>query len=298
MWFALLAVVLLGPVAPLLARARWPQRAPWSAVVLWQAVGIAGALAAIGFGISITVAPMHTGLLPGVTRLANQALAGNPLRDLGLSGALGLTLATDVCTVLLMGLAVTMIRTTAARSRHRQLLDLVGRPISHESGALVLEDSRAAAYYLPGLRPRIVVSTGTLDLLDENELGAVLAHERGHAHGRHGIIMLPLASMDALLRWMPYARHARAEVAMLLEMAADDYATKRIDSCHLAGALIEMATSGVAPGCTLAAGTTAVTIRVKRLLNPTRNSRIAATFALLSTSITIMVPLTVFLARG
>lgn len=37
---ALLAVLLIGPVPKLLARAWWPQRAPRAGVVLWQAIGV------------------------------------------------------------------------------------------------------------------------------------------------------------------------------------------------------------------------------------------------------------------
>ncbi len=294
-WLAIIAVMMFGPIGPVLARADWPRRAPRAAVVLWQALGISGALAAIGFGLSITVAPMHSGMLAGTARLTRQALAGRPLQNLGISGALGLTLATDVCIVLLVGLATTGLCTTYARSRHRRLLDLVSRPIDQAPDVLLLDDPRVAAYCLPGLRPRIVVSAGTLELLGDEQLGAVLAHERGHARGRHGIVMLPFASMDTLLRWMPYVRHARTEVAALLEMAADDFAAKESHPRHLAGALVEMASSGTAPSCALAATTTAVSTRVVRLLSPRRTSQATATWALVASAATVLVPFSALL---
>ncbi|MGD1110191.1 MAG: M56 family peptidase, partial [Mycobacterium sp.] len=36
--FTILAVLLAGPAAALLARASWPLRAPRAAMVLWQAI--------------------------------------------------------------------------------------------------------------------------------------------------------------------------------------------------------------------------------------------------------------------
>ena len=41
--FAILALLLTGPVPALLARARWPYRAPRAAMVLWQAIAAAAA---------------------------------------------------------------------------------------------------------------------------------------------------------------------------------------------------------------------------------------------------------------
>ena len=38
--FTLLALVLVGPVPALLARASWPMRAPRAAVVLWQSIAV------------------------------------------------------------------------------------------------------------------------------------------------------------------------------------------------------------------------------------------------------------------
>ena len=80
---AALCVVMFGPAGPLLARAQWTHRAPRAAVALWQAIGISGALAAIGFGLAVTVLPAHAGLRGGIARLGRQVMAGRPLQGLG-----------------------------------------------------------------------------------------------------------------------------------------------------------------------------------------------------------------------
>ncbi|HWD63325.1 MAG TPA: M56 family peptidase, partial [Humibacter sp.] len=45
---ALLAVALAWPVPVALANARWPRRMPGAALVLWQAIALAGGLSMIG----------------------------------------------------------------------------------------------------------------------------------------------------------------------------------------------------------------------------------------------------------
>ena len=51
--FALVALLLVGPVPELLARAAWPMRAPRAAIVLWQAIAVAAVLSAFSAGIAI-----------------------------------------------------------------------------------------------------------------------------------------------------------------------------------------------------------------------------------------------------
>ncbi len=244
---AVLSALLFGPVGVVLERATWPSRAPRAAIALWQAIGLAGGLAAVGAGLAVTVAPLHRDLFSGVVHLIDQAASGHPLQGLGLNGALGLTLATDVGVVLAGGLVLTSWRTVRARARHRDLLDLVSARTERAPGAILLDHPMAAAYYLPGLRPRIVLSVGALGLLGNDEVAAVLAHERGHVHERHDLVMLPFASMHDLLRWMPYVRRAPRAVATLVEMAADDFATRSTEPRLLASALVHLVSSGVSP---------------------------------------------------
>lgn len=260
-------------VAPaVLTRCRWMSSAPRTGVLLWQAVGFAGAIAAVGAGLSIAVAPLHASPLNGVKELVAQGLSGHPLADLGLYEALGLTLATDVSVVLAAGLATTLIRTTRARSRHRALLDLIAESRETAPGALILAHPMPAAYCLPGLRPRIVLSDGALGLLDEYEVSAVLAHERGHVQGHHGLAMLPFASMVDLLRWLPYVRRAPASVAGLLEMAADDFAGRQHGRRVVARALARMSSASAftAPTCSFGVLGVSTAERIDRLVAPER----------------------------
>lgn len=80
---ALLSALLYGPAGVVLERAGWPSRAPRSAIALWQAIGLAGGLAAVGAGLAITVAPLHRDLFSGIACLIAQAASGHPLQGLG-----------------------------------------------------------------------------------------------------------------------------------------------------------------------------------------------------------------------
>jgi bla regulator protein blaR1 len=295
---AVCCVVLFGPVPVLVARARWPTRAPRAAVALWQTIGLAGSCAAIGAGLAVAVAPLHSSLSAGVARLVEDALAGHPLAGLGLYEALGLTLATDVAVVLGGGLVVTLVRTLRSRARHRRVLDLVSEQSDLLPGTMLLDHPRAVAYCVPGLRPRIVLSYGTLGALGSKEIDAVVAHERGHTHARHDLVMLPFASLLDLLHWLPYARLAPVAVAGLLEMAADDFACRFHHRRTVAFALVHLVTAGAgsASACTLGATDSAVVPRVRRLLETTGNSRAAGLIALAAAGAVLAAPLVAMMA--
>ena len=234
---AVMAAAMFGPAGVWLERAGWTRRCPRAAIALWQAIGINGALASIGAGVALAVAPLHKPLIPGLEELIGVA-TGNSVQPVnGFDEACGLTLAAIVVAVLSAGLAITTVRTLATRRRHRVLLDLVS--VSHQAvpGAVVLRDPRVTAYCIPGVRPRIVVSGGTVDLLDRRQLAAVVDHERGHLHERHDLALLPFSSMVEMLSWMPYVARAPRAIANLLEMAADDYSARCNDRRVLAASI-------------------------------------------------------------
>ena len=51
--FTIVALLLVGPVPAMLARASWPLRAPRAAIVLWQSIALAAVLSAFSAGIAI-----------------------------------------------------------------------------------------------------------------------------------------------------------------------------------------------------------------------------------------------------
>jgi Zn-dependent protease with chaperone function len=200
-----------------------------------------------------------------------------------LSLAAGILLLTLLCWILLAAVAAVL----RARHRQRALLGLLAHDDPKVPGALVVDHPAAAAYCVPGLRSAIVISAGALDLLDQAELAAVLAHERAHLRARHDLVLLPFTALLRAFRWCAVAQEANREVALLVEMMADDRARRLLPGRELATALLRVGASGggaapigglaVAGGPAIAAsaGTGARTrldselaARVTRLLRP------------------------------
>jgi Zn-dependent protease with chaperone function len=276
---AAFACALLGPASTWLSRVDWVQRAPRAGVLLWQCVGLSAILSGMAAGMAVAVGRYHAGFVGGTEEMVRGIFGGSPLAGLGLYDALGLTLAADLGIVLCACFLAVTARTVRTRSRHRKLLDLVAYASPEYPDTEFLVDQRAVAYCLPGLRPRIVLSDGAVALLSPDELWAVIEHERAHAHEHHGMVMLPITGLSSLFGWVPYARCAPPSVALLLEMAADDFSSKRTGRRPLAAALVRMATSGVTPSCAFAASGSDVVLRVRRLVSGVANSKGSAALA-------------------
>ncbi|HUY46305.1 MAG TPA: M56 family metallopeptidase [Streptosporangiaceae bacterium] len=279
-----LATVAVGlvPVATELATARWPRRSPAAAILLWQSIGLGWGLAAIGTLAALGAEPGGSGVAGGALSVLARALRGiaGDFQPPGLLAALRLlflaasaALLTLLCWVLLAASAAVL----RDRRRHRALLSLLAHGDPKVPGALVVDHPAAAAYCVPGLRSRIVISAGTLDLLDQAELAAVLAHERAHIRERHDLVLLPFTALGRAFPRSVSVQRAYAAVALLIEMLADDHALRHRPARELVTALIRVGAAGTpgAPSATLAvagtaegAGDSGMTARVERLLAP------------------------------
>ncbi|HEY1829243.1 MAG TPA: M56 family metallopeptidase [Acidimicrobiales bacterium] len=276
---AIIATALIGPATITLRHAGWVSKAPRMAVLVWQSLGLSAAIAFIGSGLCVAVARFHVGFFGGIARLGAGLLDGHPLRGLGLPDALGLTLAADLAIVLAFVALATVWKTLRVRARHRLLVNLIARVNPGHPGTMLIEDPRAVAYCVPGIHPRIVVTTGALAALSGEELAAVLDHERGHIHGRHGLVLLPMTRLWDLFRFIPYATLAPEAMRELLEMAADDHAARRHNPAALASALLRLATPDTLPAAVFRASGTGVPARISRLIESPRTSRRTAWWA-------------------
>jgi beta-lactamase regulating signal transducer with metallopeptidase domain len=266
---ALLALIALSTVggAHVLSKARWTWSMPRAGIALWQALGLAWGVATIGTLLGYALIPYGQGIVSGVpAAVADDAARLDAWHLAALLAGLGLT------AVLLVMLAYAVVRISRARRRHRALLALVASD-SAVPGTLVLDHPGAAAYCVPGMRSsKVVVSAGTLELLDSAELAAVLAHERAHARERHDLVLLPFASLRQVFPQIGLVGRCLDSVELLIEMAADDRARRHRQPRELATALLRFAAARpvAAPsGALSAAGDQpAVLARVRRLLEP------------------------------
>ncbi|WFE38378.1 M56 family metallopeptidase [Micromonospora sp. WMMD998] len=284
--------------AQVLAAARWTWRAPRVAIVCWQAVGLALGLSAMGLPMAVGLTaydrPTGSALLALADDLTHGTLpAGVGAAHLGLVGV-----GFGIGVVLLTTTVRAVHGAVRAQRRHRELLSLVARRDPTVPGALVLDHPSAAAYCLPGVRPRVVVSAGTVELLDPAELAAVLTHERAHAQERHDLVLLPFTALCRALPWFRWVRDAHARVALLVEMRADDKARELHAEEPLAGALRRFAAAGhrVTPAGTLGVGDRDLDVRVQRLLEADRPPRVLGAAALAVAATLVALPISLFLS--
>jgi Zn-dependent protease with chaperone function len=231
-------VALAEPVSRRLARAHWPARDPVGALLLWQAIGLAGGLALLGAGLVYGLSPLGSPLPAAATALA--VLGEGRVPTLGLPHILALLLTAALAARLLGVLAAVSVRTLRGRARHRELLDLLATPWPAAPGARVLDHPVPVAYCLPGLRSRLVVSAGVLDCLDVDQVWAVLAHERAHLRERHDLVVLPFVAWGATAPFVQGMVCAQLAVATLIEMRADDVAVRHASPAQLSEALRAM----------------------------------------------------------
>lgn len=256
----LLLLVLVVPER--LARARWAPRSPGLALLLWQALGLAGGLLALEVAVTVALAPA------GPTHLeALRALGAGDVASMPFWAGIALAAGTLVLLRLLGVLLASAARTLRARHDNRVLVDLVATRNPLLPGARVVEHALPLAYCLPGLRPRVVLSSAVLALLREEEVRAVLAHEEAHVDQRHDLVVLPFVALRSTFPGLRAVRTAVGEVALLVEMLADDRAARRHSRDVLARALYKVGT-GAAPAGGLAAAGSSVLPRAQRLLDP------------------------------
>jgi hypothetical protein len=279
-----LASVAVGlvPAAAVLATARWPRRSPAAAIMLWQAMGLGWGVAGIGTLAALGADPGGPGVAGGAFTVLDKAVrdVAGEARSPGLISVLRL-LCLGASAALFVLLCWVLIASTGAvlrdRRRHRALLSLLAHGDPKVPGALVVDHPAAAAYCVPGLRSRIVISAGALDLLDQAELAAVLAHERAHLRERHDLVLLPFTALARAFPWSVLVQRSYASVALLVEMLADDHAARQRPVRELVTALIRVGAAGTprSPAGTLAIADEdaamsecGVTARVERLLRP------------------------------
>lgn len=273
-----------------LSRARWTRRAPRLAVAFWHALCF-GVLSSIVLGGAALVLPLLPLVLTGGLSdfLARCALVLQGESAAPRSLAVGLAgFVAAVATFGRFSWAAARGTRETRRVRRAQLdsLALLGSKLTGGYGenVVLLVDARPAAYCLPSRgRGTIVVSTGSLDLLEDDQLRLVLAHERAHLRQRHHAVTRLSAALCAAFSWVPLFRLAASEVPLLLEMAADDEAIRATETCdatrlavarggarrRLGHALVTLATAQSASpvGALAAVGGSAVA-RVHRLVEP------------------------------
>ncbi len=264
-------------------------------MVLWQAIAVAAVLSAFSAGIAIA------------TRILMPGPDGRPTASVvGAAGRLGWPLWTAYIAAFaltaLVGvrLVVAVLRVVIVnrcrRAHHRMVVDLVGvghgaalaQPCARGRGLRVLDVAEPLAYCLPGVRSRVVVSEGTLTKLTNDEVSAILTHERAHLRARHDLVLEAFTAVHAAFPRLVRSSNALGAVQLLVELLADDAAVRTAGRTPLARALVACA-AGWAPSGALAAGGPSTVVRVRRL-SGRGNSVMLSVAAYLTAAAVLVVP--------
>ncbi|MER7973890.1 M56 family metallopeptidase, partial [Streptomyces sp. NPDC096080] len=234
------------PVPRALVRSGWPDREPVVALWVWQCLVATVLLCCLTALVLGTAAVFHTvrdhvfaPAPPAVTAAYELSAAPAWAVALTLSLACGAAWTAAV-------LARELVEARRWRGRARAHLrerapELpAGLDATARGPLLVLEDEYPDAWWLPGHPPQLVVTTGALHRLTDHQLDAVLAHERDHARAHHDwLLHLSAALADGFPR-VPVFAHFGAQTHRLVELAADDTASRRCGHRTTALALIEL----------------------------------------------------------
>jgi Zn-dependent protease with chaperone function len=271
----LYAAVLGGLGRVITRRDGWLTRAPrlGATLLLAAAWSVLGALFLAGLTIALPGTVLSSGLsdLLGACILRLRAAYVTPGGAAAAGAGLSLSAAIAARTVW-AGIAVVRMR-LAERRRQHLLIALCGRRLPTRD-AVVLDRPEPAAYCLAGRTDPVVLTTGVVQLLSPEQLGAVLAHEQAHRSARHHRLLAAAALAAGALPELPFVADLPRDVRRLLEMHADDMAADSHDPDALASALVTMTTARtsrrarLAPRAALAAGDTDTATRIRRLLVP------------------------------
>ncbi len=243
---------------------------PASGVILWLAVLAARALALMMLALVLVIFLPATEIFERTTGWCVHAVVPFLAAHFGFSGhRLGdvAILIPAVVMVSSLLLAIFSLR-RAARGVRRWLK---ASAIGGGPGQSVVVGGPEIVVAAAGLhRARIVVSTGALANLDEDELAAGLEHERGHITRRHSYVAVLGDLLFALARPWPGSRRALDELRFHLERDADEYAVARTgDPLALAATICKAARSSnlqLSPGFATLSGPSAPT-RLNLLLD-------------------------------
>ena len=262
-----LAVAWFAPA--ILVRLNGSRVDPVAVIVCWV-VSIAAVLATFAAGAVLVVLPGH-GPARGVLELVHSCWAtlrhgGLPQLD-EIAGSIGLL----VLAVAVIRCVISSARHLAARrrthERHLAMLNILGRREDDPLPIMWLEHTEPLVYSVGG-KPGLIVATSAVAELPDEQLAAVLAHERAHVQGQHHLLISLTDSLAKALPFLPLLRRAPAALRLLVELAADSAAARAFGPRTVGAALRALARGGGhAPEHALALARDAVELRLRRLEN-------------------------------
>lgn len=209
-------------------------------------LGLAALSAALVLGLSgVSFSSPSSAALVGACR--------HWLPALSVGGWIGVAILVLAATSAWRGLR-SMLGDLAASRRYLGLLSIQGSRAVGRVRFQLIDEQEPLAFCAGFLRPRIYVSTGTLEQLDAAELLAVLTHEDHHHHRRDPLRILIGRALAAALFFVPVLRFSSERFSNLEELAADQAALRGAGSRGaLASAMVKFSETAGTPATGISA---------------------------------------------
>jgi len=106
---------------------------------------------------------------------------------------------------------------------------------------LVISHPTPLALTMGFIRPKIVLSTGLMNLISDEELEAVISHEMYHKENRDPLKIFLMELCSSTMWYIPILDWCNQKYKIMKELLADEYAIeKQQTSVHLGSALLKM----------------------------------------------------------
>ncbi|WP_256757891.1 M56 family metallopeptidase [Cohnella sp. WQ 127256] len=140
---------------------------------------------------------------------------------------------------------------------------------------IVIDHNQSMAFTLGFRNPLIVLSSGLVELLDRDELEAVIEHEAFHKNNHDSMKIFILQVISRALWFIPLTKWSYQNCTIMSELLADEYAIRKTGSeLGLSSALLKLIkvsfTNQAAPAMTHFAEVS-VNFRLQQLLHPQRS---------------------------
>lgn len=227
-----LTVLLAWPTPRLLPQWTALRGVPGPALWLWQCVSLGAVIAGLVLAplAILTFIGKRDGLPSPTDHVILAALAAV------ISGLLGLRLLSRA--------HIVGRRLRKVRREHRELVDLLGDAGHLSEDVRVLDHPTATAYCVPGLSRRVVLTSGTVAALADEELQAVLAHELAHLRQRHDLVLEFFTVWHTAVPRGLRSDGGLQTVQLFIELLADRSAQRQVGGLPVARALIVLAHAG------------------------------------------------------
>jgi beta-lactamase regulating signal transducer with metallopeptidase domain len=127
------------------------------------------------------------------------------------------------------------------KCKDNELTSLIRTTFGHNDRLIVVKSSSVLAFTMGYIKPTIVLSTGLIQLLEKDELRAVIEHETFHKNNRDPLKIFVLEIIAQSLWFIPLTQWCQQNYSIISEILADEYAVRKMDSeLELSTALIKL----------------------------------------------------------